>query len=185
MSTIFIILTIAFAITSSITTFDKRLIQAKREGVLPSDQPMLPSWVSFIYWIHIGLIIAMFVLNWRYALVLIVIGFIFAVLPVWEMIGNIIMSPFKPKQKKKNKSDIAVEKFIRFTEGWRKITGFKNKSPFDKEFIGTEFDPFTKETREHLKEIEKQLEEEYNNLSPEDKAKFNIFQNKINNKGKN
>jgi len=100
MSTL-IILTIAFAITSSITTFDKRLTQAKREGILPPDEPSLPSWVAFIYWIHIGLIIAMFVINWKYALIVLVIGFIFEVLPVWETIGNILMSLFKPRHKTK------------------------------------------------------------------------------------
>ena len=97
--TILIALTIAFAISSSITTFDKRLTQAKRSGILPPDEPSLPSWVAFIFWIHIGLIIAMFVMNWRYALAVLVIGFILEVLPVWETIGNILMSPFKPKSK--------------------------------------------------------------------------------------
>ncbi len=87
MSTL-IILTIAFAITSSITTFDKRLVQAKREGILPPDEPSLPSWVAFIYWIHIGVIIAMLVLNWKYALTVLFIGFILGFLPVWETIGN-------------------------------------------------------------------------------------------------
>ena len=100
MSTL-IILTIAFAITSSITTFDKRLTQAKREGILPPDEPSLPSWVAFIFWIHIGLIIAILIMNWKYALIVLVIGFILEVLPVWETIGNILMSPFKPKQMKK------------------------------------------------------------------------------------
>lgn len=97
----FIILTIAFAITSSIITFDKRLIQAKREGILPPDEPSLPSWVAFIYWIHIGLIIAMLVLNWKYALTVLFIGFILEVLPVWETIGNILMRPFKHGTKSK------------------------------------------------------------------------------------
>jgi len=93
------ILTTAFIITSSITTFDKRLTQAKRQGILPPDEPLLPSWVAFIFWIHIGLIIAMLVINWKYALIVLVIGFILEVLPVWETIGNILMSPFKPRRK--------------------------------------------------------------------------------------
>ena len=99
--TTLIILIIAFVITSSITTFDKRLTQAKRIGDLPPDEPSLPSWVALVYWIHIGLIIAMLVINWRYALIILVIGFILEVLPVWETIGNILMSPFKPKPKPK------------------------------------------------------------------------------------
>jgi len=95
------ILTTAFIITSSITTFDKRLTQAKREGILPPDESSLPSWVTFIFWIHIALIITMLIINWKYTLIVLVIGFILEVLPVWETIGNILMSPFKPKQMKK------------------------------------------------------------------------------------
>lgn len=97
-SPVLIILTIVFAITSSITTFDKRLIQAKRVGDLPPDEPTLPSWVAIIYWLHIGAMLAMLFLNWRYAITLFIIGFILAVLPVWEVIGNFIMAPFKPKR---------------------------------------------------------------------------------------
>ena len=76
------------------------MTQAKREGILPPDEPSLPSWVAFIYWIHIGLIIAMLVINWKYGLIVLAIGFILSVLPVWETIGNILMSPFKPEKHK-------------------------------------------------------------------------------------
>lgn len=94
-----IILTVMFAITSSITTFDKRLIQAKKAGILPPDEPMLPSWVGIISWLHWGVMLSTLLLNWKYAVVLFIIGFILAVLPVWETIGNILLSPFKPKKK--------------------------------------------------------------------------------------
>lgn len=96
-SPILIIITAIFIITSSITTFDKRLIQAKRVGNVPSNEPILPSWVALVYWVHYGIIVTMFILNWKFALGVVVIGFILEVLPVWEIIGNILMSPFKPK----------------------------------------------------------------------------------------
>jgi hypothetical protein len=96
---IVVILTVVFAITSSITTFDKRLIQARRSGEIPSDEPMLPSWVAFIFWLHYGIMIAILYLNWKYALLLFLVGFIFEVIPVWETIGNILMRPFRPKSK--------------------------------------------------------------------------------------
>ncbi len=97
-SPILIILTIVFAITSSITTFDKRLIQAKKAGTLPQDEPMLPSWVGVISWLHWGVMLSILLLNLKYAIVLFIIGFILEVLPVWEIIGNVLMSPFKPKK---------------------------------------------------------------------------------------
>ena len=95
----FVILTIAFVITSSITTFDKRLIQAKRDGVLPPDEPLLPSWAGLIGWIHWGLALSLLIINWKYAIIIFIIMFILAVLPVLEIIGNILMSPFKQRTK--------------------------------------------------------------------------------------
>lgn len=97
-SPILIILTIVFAVTSSITTFDKRLIQAKKAGTLPQDEPILPSWVGIISWLHWGVMLSILLLNWKYAVAVFIIGFILEVLPVWETIGNILMSPFKPNK---------------------------------------------------------------------------------------
>lgn len=45
----FIVLVTIYGILSSITTFDTRLIQAKRKGVLPADEQLLPSWVAILY----------------------------------------------------------------------------------------------------------------------------------------
>jgi len=90
-----IILTIVFFITSSITVFDKRLIQAKRTGVLPPDEPALPPWVGFVWWIHGGLLLAIILLNWKYAIIVYIAKFILSVLPVLETIGNILMRPFR------------------------------------------------------------------------------------------
>lgn len=99
----FTILTIAFFITSSITTFDKRLIQARRNSTLPPDEPLLPSWVGLIGWIHWGLALALLIINWKYAIIVFIVMFVLAVLPVLETIGNILMSPFKQRtQSKKN-----------------------------------------------------------------------------------
>jgi len=97
----FTILTIAFVITSSITTFDKRLIQARRDGTLPPDEPLLPSWVGLIGWIHWGLALALLIINWKYAIIVFIVMFVLAVLPVLETIGNILMSSFKQRTQSK------------------------------------------------------------------------------------
>lgn len=97
-SPIVIIITVLYAITSAITTFDIRMTQAKRNGSLPSDEPMLPKWVALVFWVDWMLIIALILLNWKYAILVFVIRFILKVLSVLEIIGNVLMSPFKPKK---------------------------------------------------------------------------------------
>jgi len=97
-SPIVIALTVGFAVTSSITTFDIRLIQAKRDGRLPPDEPMLPAWTGLIGWLQWGIALVLIFLNWKYAVLLFVIKFVLKVLPVLEIIGNILMSPFRPRK---------------------------------------------------------------------------------------
>jgi len=97
-SPLLIALTVLFAITSSITVFDKRMIQAKRSGALPPDEPMLPSWVGIIAWLHWGLLLALVILNWKYAIVIYIAKFILSVLPVLEIAGNVMMRPFRPRK---------------------------------------------------------------------------------------
>lgn len=97
-SPVVIIVTIFYFITSAITTFDIRLTQAKRDGTLPPDEPMPPKWVALVFWFDWALIIALILLNWKYAILVFIIRFILKVLPVLEIIGNMLMSPFKPKK---------------------------------------------------------------------------------------
>jgi hypothetical protein len=97
-SPLLITLTVLFAITSSITVFDKRMIQAKRSGSLPPDEPMLPSWVGIIAWIHWGLLLGLLILNWKYAIGVYIAKFILSVLPVLEIAGNVLMRPFRPRK---------------------------------------------------------------------------------------
>ena len=92
----FIITLILFTITSSITVFDKRMIQAHRSGEMKSNE-MLPSWVGIIGWIHWILGAILILINWKYALIIFVGKFVLSVLPVLEILGNFIMSPFKRK----------------------------------------------------------------------------------------
>jgi hypothetical protein len=92
-------LTVAYGVISSITTFDIRLIQAKKNGTLPADEPSLPKWVAALYWLEWIVFGVMLYLNWKYTLIVFVIKFALKVLPVLETIGNILMAPFKKKRK--------------------------------------------------------------------------------------
>jgi hypothetical protein len=89
-------LTVAYFIIASITTFDIRVTQAKREGTYPPGDPSLPSWVGIFAWMQWIIFAVILLLNWKYALVLFAIKFVLKVLPVLETIGNILMAPFRP-----------------------------------------------------------------------------------------
>jgi len=92
------VLAAAFFIASSISTFDKRLIQAKRAGDLPPDQPVLPNWIVLIDVFRYGAIVALAVLDWKFGLALYIMGFFLAVLPVLEMVGNFLVAPLRPRE---------------------------------------------------------------------------------------
>lgn len=95
----FFILVIVFFITSSIAALDASLIRAKRVGIVPADEPLLPTWVGVIYWVGIGLAVAMLILDWKYAIGIFAIMFILYSLSILELVGNILMRPFRPKHK--------------------------------------------------------------------------------------
>ncbi|HLG15267.1 MAG TPA: hypothetical protein VJH03_12295 [Blastocatellia bacterium] len=97
-STALLILTIAFFITSALTVFDRRLSQAIKQGDLPPDEPPPPFWLGFVYYVHWGIGIALLIINWRYAFLVFAVKLILAFLPVLEMVGNVMMAPFKPRR---------------------------------------------------------------------------------------
>jgi hypothetical protein len=88
-------LTIIYLLFASITTFGIRITQAKRNGTWDENEPDLPNWTTVFYWLEWGVIIYIAVLNWRFAIALLILKFILKVLPVLEIIGNILMRPFR------------------------------------------------------------------------------------------
>ena len=65
--------------------------------MLPPDEPMPPEWVGWFGWAQWAIFIVLLYLNWKYALVLFVIKFLLKVLPVLEIIGNVLLRPFRPR----------------------------------------------------------------------------------------
>lgn len=51
-------------------------------------------WINLVVWINIFLLVALVYLNWQWTLLLYVVGFILAVLPVLESIGALMSRPF-------------------------------------------------------------------------------------------
>ncbi len=93
-------LTVSFFFVASITTFTKRVDQAKKAGTYPPEDPEPPWWVGIFIYIEFAIKIALFVINWKYGILVYVVGFVLALLPVLETVGNILLAPFKPKRPK-------------------------------------------------------------------------------------
>lgn len=88
-------LSISLFFSYCITTFDKRIIQAKRSGVLPAEHANLPRWVIAFHLLDWLILAVLLILNWKVALAVWAFLFLLKVLAVLETIGNILMSPFK------------------------------------------------------------------------------------------
>lgn len=97
-SPVVIALTVVYAISAAITTFDVRMIQFKKAGSLPPDHPMLSNWWGGFGWLLWGSWLALLLLNWKFAIALFIIKFILKVLPVLETIGGFLVSPFVSKE---------------------------------------------------------------------------------------
>lgn len=96
---LFSVLVILLFIASSITAFDIQYTRAKKTGEIPSEEPNLPKWVMFIYLIVLGLSISIIVIDWKRALIVFFFIFIFSgFVPVLDIVGNILMRPFRPKR---------------------------------------------------------------------------------------
>ena len=99
-STILVVLTSAYFLVASISTYDIRIIQAIKDG---QNLKQLPNWISIFHWLLWLIWISIFILNWYYGLILFGIKFILKVIPVLEIVGSFLLIPFDPNNKKKHK----------------------------------------------------------------------------------
>lgn len=93
-----ITLTVVYFICAAITTFDTRIIQAKKNGYLAENEAHVPTWTgifAIILWLTW---LAMFLLNWWYALAMFMIKFVLKVIPVLENIGALLLIPIVGKE---------------------------------------------------------------------------------------
>lgn len=113
LSPLYLILTIVYFLVASVVTLDIRLEQAKKfEGV---DYGTLPSWTNIFWLLQWCIFIVLAILNWKYALIIFVVKFVLKILPVLETIGNILMSPFKPKDNRNEELERAGKEFQEIT----------------------------------------------------------------------
>jgi hypothetical protein len=100
-------LTVAFLISAAVTTFDKRVTQARTRGVsfpklgpfrqIGPETPGPGSWIAGVYWVHIGLLCAILVLNWKAGLLVYIGGFILASTGLLETLGGALLAPSRSR----------------------------------------------------------------------------------------
>jgi len=96
---VLIALIVVYAIAAAITTYDIRYMQAKKENRLPQEHLEPPYWIGFFAYLLWGTWAAILLLSGLFALVLIIVKFIFKVIPVLEVIGEELMRPFSRQTK--------------------------------------------------------------------------------------
>jgi len=90
-----IIVTVAFFFTSAITKFDVSLTKAISIGDLPPEEPRLPHWIGSLFWVHWGLIITLFVFNWRLAILVYLVRAVLSFFGIMEIVGSILTIPIR------------------------------------------------------------------------------------------
>lgn len=92
---IFIILNVLFYLSLSIVLFDLDYKKSKQP-----DEPETPKWVGLVYLVLIISFLAILFLNWKFAVIGLIVYYSSIFIPLPQIIGNFLLSPFKPKTKK-------------------------------------------------------------------------------------
>jgi len=91
-------LIIGYTLISAMVLYDVRITQAKKAGVETELQDA-PRWVVGLYWIKCGLVVYFFYLNWKIAFLILGIEFVLSALPVLEIMGQVLLTPFMKRRK--------------------------------------------------------------------------------------
>ena len=108
-SPFFIVLTVIYFLCEAISTFDTRIIQAKRQGFLAADASYVPAWTGWFAILGWLTFLGLFLLNWKGAILLFVIKFVLKVLPVLENIGALLLLPVVGRETASSVNIIARE----------------------------------------------------------------------------
>lgn len=95
---ILLVLSIIFFLSLSIVLFDLDLVKKKNLS-----NKLRPYWVGFIYFVCIFSWIVILFINWKIAILGIVVYYISAFIKLPQIVGGFIMNPFKSKMEKNRK----------------------------------------------------------------------------------
>ncbi len=82
-------LTTAYFLLASAWTYVKRQLQYARASGQPS--PRVPQWTNGLYWAEKGVLVALLIIRWKYALLLYVAAYAMAVFDILETVGGIMI----------------------------------------------------------------------------------------------
>ncbi len=94
-----LLLIIVFFFSLSIVLFDFDYTKSRQ----PND-PKTPKWIGLIYFFLIGSFVAILFISWKIAVLGVLIYYLSAFIPIPQIVGNFLMSPFKPSVRKKDKA---------------------------------------------------------------------------------
>lgn len=86
-----------YFLSEAISTFDTRIIQAKKNGYLHNDAAQVPQWTGFFAIFAWLSLLALIILSWKFAILVYVVVFILKALPVMENIGAFLLLPIVGK----------------------------------------------------------------------------------------
>lgn len=108
-SPIVITLTIVYFICAAVTTFDTRIIQAKKAGYLSENRSFVPAWTGLFGILMWLVFIVLILLNWWFAIMLFVLRFILKVAPVLENLGALLLLPVVGSETARSVNIVAKE----------------------------------------------------------------------------
>ena len=99
-SRILLTITLIAFISNSIAIFDARYAKAQRIGEIAAF-PRIPKWVGLIHFIYWGVMIALFLVNWKIGVFVWVSLWILNQFPIsiTEILGNLLVAPLLMRKK--------------------------------------------------------------------------------------
>jgi hypothetical protein len=85
---------LAYLAASAVTKADSNILQGVRRGDLPSTIPRPPLWIGLVIYLQWGLLIALAVFDWKFAILLFLFKFILSFLGVLQIVGSFLLIPF-------------------------------------------------------------------------------------------
>jgi hypothetical protein len=91
-STILIVLAIGYHLVASVTRYDIRLLLSHKNDSETPEKKILPKWIGLLHWIEGILLVAMLLLNWKFALITWLIKAVFQALMILDFICFLIIT---------------------------------------------------------------------------------------------
>lgn len=89
---------IAYLATAAVTKADSNIIREIRLGAVPPHVPRPPIWIGLFIYLQWGLLIALAVFDWEFAILVFLFKFVLSFLGLLEIVGSVLIIPFLRKR---------------------------------------------------------------------------------------